>query len=30
MSFGVECVLSKLCDCGVVGCGGTTNCSGVC
>ena len=25
-----RCVLSELCDCGVAGCGGTTDCGGVC
>ena len=25
-----ECMLFELCDCGVAGCGGTTNCGGVC
>ena len=25
-----ECMLSELCNCGVAGCGGTTNCGGVC
>ena len=25
-----RCTLSELCDCGVAGCGGTTDCGGVC